>query len=243
VADYYPAQREPLADDRGFVTRLWDDWFVFLRGLLTSLQTTVESFPGVLVGTLAAQPSFGVSDAGKLYMVSDYGHLVRWTGTAWEFAHGDPQNGFFEVRAFAPQGVGWQLCDGSATDYLTVGGVTLTATPFTTPNAVAGTFLKALAVYTGAIDAAVAPGLSGSTQSVAPDVAGNTEFVNVNFLLETVDNNLDGSTVQVNATASYGHSHADGTLAAASHAHGLGTIAADAAARPPSLGGLLYFRR
>ena len=39
------------------------------------------------------------------------------------------------------------------------------------------------------------------------------------------------------------HLHDNGTLAVSSHLHAAGTLATDTAARPPSLGGLLYFRR
>jgi hypothetical protein len=71
-------------------------------------------------GTLAQQPTgLTAADSGLLYQVlAPYNHTVRWSGTVWEFAPGDCGNGYLADRAFAPQEAGWQICDGSATDYL-----------------------------------------------------------------------------------------------------------------------------
>ncbi len=130
----------------------------------------------ILAGTLAQQPTgLGPADAGLLYQVlAPYNHTVRWSGTVWEFAPGDCGNGYLADRVIAPQEAGWALCDGAATDYLKVGGATLTAQAFTTP-VMLGAFRKGASTYTGAVIAA-----SGATTSAA---TGTT--------------NLDGPTVTV----------------------------------------------
>lgn len=177
-----------------------------------------ELSSAIAVGTLAATPTgLGTGDAGFRYRVSDYGHEVVWNGSIWEFAPGDCGSGFFSVRALAPQEVGWQVCDGSATNYLTVGAATLSATAFTTPNPTDGTFLKRLAAYTGAIDAATMTG-----QTAAVDDAGATaDDMNITSFLAG-----PGPTIAISNSRFI-------------HKHGVGTLAST----PKALGGLLYFRR
>lgn len=236
----------------------------FLRFLetLAGLSIIVNGIPGVNRWALAGQPSLGPADEGYIAYVTDYGHVVRFTGTIWEFAAGDPGNGFFSARAVAPQEPGWQLCDGTVTSYLTVGGATLTATAFTTPTVPAGTFLKTLAAYTGAIDAAIGAGLSGAPAAATATISGDTadEAAHTHtFSGQTEIDNSDSGTPfgadQFNGTdtathpfsgttdAGSPHKHGKGTLSVDSHAHGIGTLAVDSAARPPSLGTLLYFRK
>ena len=52
-----------------------------------------------------------------------------------------------------PQGAGWQLCDGTATQYLTMGS-TLTETAFTVPDLISTpAYRKSVGTYTGTIHA------------------------------------------------------------------------------------------
>jgi hypothetical protein len=195
---------------------------------------------------LADQPTLTGSDAGYLAYVTDYGHLVRWTGSVWEFAPGDVGNKFLRMFFGAPQEVGWQLCDGSATTYLVVGGATLTTAAFTTPNiSVSTAFIKTIAAYTGTINSAIAPGISGSVANesshthAAGSVSGSTanesshthQLSSGNFTMSqptattTVDQNLDGAT---NTVAGSTHLHTIGTMssdAGSAHAHGAGSLA------------------
>lgn len=116
----YLPTAEPMTDQQALAT---PNWLRFFQDLLTGLTL---SFP------LANQPGPRQIKAGGIGFVSDYGHMVRWTGSVWEFAPGDPGNGYVVPFAVAPQGVGWGLCDGSAYAYLVVGGATLTTANFTT---------------------------------------------------------------------------------------------------------------
>lgn len=131
-----------------FTTR----WEQLLRALFGDV-AAVASLPAIINRfAFAAQPALGASDENYLAFVTDYGHLVRWTGTVWEFGPGDVGNGFFRDFAFVPQEAGWKLCDGSATDYLVVGAATLTVAAITPPN-LSGFYRKGAAAYDAVLHA------------------------------------------------------------------------------------------
>lgn len=115
-----------------------------LAAQLTALTAVVNTYAN-------APTSLGASDAGLLFYCTDYNHVLRWTGSVWSFAPGDPGNHFFAVRPGPPQELGWVEATGAATDYLTVGGATLSVTAFTPPNVSAGYYLKTAAAYTGTL--------------------------------------------------------------------------------------------
>lgn len=157
----------------GPVVPVWLQYFLDELAQLTSLTTTVASVPGVNNFTVATQPALGPADAGYLLWLTDYKHLLRWMGATWEFFAGD-DNAYFIERPVVPQTGLWQLCDGTATKYLTL-GATLTETSFTTPNLTATpAYLKAAAAYTGVINAA--SGVTGTgttgTGTTGTDVTG-----------------------------------------------------------------------
>src|ERR1041384_6010390 len=61
------------------------------RGLVYQVQTVSSAqkwvyCSGVLRATFASRPTdLGAQDANLQWSVTDYGHLLRWTGTGWEF--------------------------------------------------------------------------------------------------------------------------------------------------------------
>jgi hypothetical protein len=169
-APYLPIEAAVVSLNNGIITRPWLDWSNGVTGAIISLQTELSQQPGTLSGTVAQQPTgLGPSNAGLLYMLTDYGHMMRWTGTVWTFAPGDIENQFFAYRV-APPGVAgwWQECDGTITDYVVAGAATITVAGFTTPNLkTLGTYLKSGAAYTGAVIAAVAAVIAGATAAEA----------------------------------------------------------------------------
>lgn len=193
---------------------------------------------GTMYAARASAPTdLGSDDNGFLLFVSDFAHLVRWTGTAWEFADGDVPG---RVEGFAVNpGTGWVLCDGTASTYLTV-GATLTATSITPPDLTAGAYPKFGAAYAGSVVAATAPtaSVSGSTANAGATISGSTGSTSVNNATSNegaapvnADTNGDGSNAPV---APSGHSHPNdhgshnhdkGTLAVDNHQHGAGTLA------------------
>lgn len=220
--------------NRGVMAQVWLDW---CRTVNEAVNATIfNRF------ALADQPTtLAAPDAGYLAFVTDYGHWVRWSGAGWEFAPGDPGNGYFEDFAIVPQQVGWKQCDGTATDYLTV-GPTLTATPFNTPNLTGNpAYRKSAAAYAG-LAAAVAPGISGATADESTHTHGpgtlttDTPFLNTFSVAAGVD--------AVCSTSAHFHNVGSGvTGAGAAHGHGVGTLAVDATADPQHLNVVVYFRR
>jgi hypothetical protein len=189
---------------------------------------------GTLSGTIAQQPTgLGPAHAGLLFQVlAPYFHTCRWNGTAWEFAPGDCGNGYLTERVVAPQaGEGLALCNGAATDYLKVGGTSLTVQAFTTPNAV-GAYLKGAAAYTGAVNPAVGGttgAAAGTTALDGPTVTGAAD--------RALSANLGGATATgacdriLSATTSAqpeyytagagGHGHTGWVDAGGNHTHGV----------------------
>lgn len=235
--------REAVVDRLRMMTREWQHWARSVTGVMQTLQ----SYRGVLVGTLAEQPTgLGPSHAGLLYMVTDLGHECRWNGTAWEFAPGDEGNGFFRDFAVAPQMSGWwQVCDGSATTRLVVGGITLTTAAFTTPN-LSDAYRKAGA-YTGSVLGAAAPGAV---------VSGFTDYADLTHAhgpgTYATGGPSAGAEVQVGSgqtVASDSHDH--DVVAGQSgetgliHLHAAGTLAVsvDATGQPKRIACPVYFRR
>ena len=109
--------------------------YAFFRDLVTALAAivpAVNAAAGAVSVTLAQQPTLTLAQAGTTVQITDYGHFVRWNGTFWEFAPGDQGNTYYLQFGIAPTAPGWHLADGNPTDYLTVGGAVLTATPFVT---------------------------------------------------------------------------------------------------------------
>lgn len=248
--DFYIPGQVPIASSFGVVDDNWRRFFELLASTVTSQGASLAAVPGVNRWALADQPTLGVSDTGYVAFVSDYGHFVRWDGSAWEFAPGDVGNGFLRAFTIAPQEVGWGLCDGSSYDYLVVGGATLTTASVTTPDlAGSAAYLKSAAAYTGAVAAgagasgATAPTISGSTATEAGHTHAGTTDNTPNIVGDTrvAGTDLYGfSTTQHNHTFTTGagsaHSHGVGTLAVGSHTHGLGTL-------DPSHVDVLYYVR
>lgn len=127
----------PIADKDGTLTRAWSTVFARICALTGVVEQLTSPAPVSGFDTPLSQ-----GDAGALFAVSDYNHVIRWTGTIFEFAAGDPGNGFYALFAFPPALTGgWQLCDGSATTYLVVGGAVLETAAFVTP-VVANTYFR-----------------------------------------------------------------------------------------------------
>lgn len=73
-------------------------------------------FSGVMQATQATLPTdLLTEDTNFLVNVTDYAHLLEWTGTAWTWGPAELGSGFIMTFLNAPNPTtGWQLCDGSA---------------------------------------------------------------------------------------------------------------------------------
>lgn len=93
-----------------------------------------------------APTDLAANDAGVRLHVTDFGHVLRWTGTIWEWADTDLGNGFYQEFHAAPTASGWVKSTASvATTQLTL-GATLTETAVLT-RAAAAAWNAANAVY------------------------------------------------------------------------------------------------
>jgi len=264
--DVPPSRTELLERDRhtgqftGKASPVWTKWFGDFIASIVRLANQVRQ-PDLTIAQLNALGLSG-SDKGREFGVSVYNHRLRWTGTAFEFAPGDCGSHYFAERPGVPQETGWQLCDGTVTSYLVVGAV-LSAAAFTTPNEVAGTFHKSIAAYTGSIDAAIAPTLTGTpavlTGTVTAPVFTGTPAVltgTVAAIGATATAALTSANAAGQNTADNLHTHPAPALTMNSYTPAgtnsvpvltmnsytpAGTIST--AGRPPSLGVLRYYRR
>lgn len=190
---------------------------------------------GTYVAVFANRPTdLGVNDRGFQLFVTVQSHLMYWTGTAWIFL--DAGGGFFQdFVATPPSSIGWQLCDGTATDYLVISGADLALTSFTTPNlttAPSGVYRKSIAAYTGTINAATAGAMSGVTAVAATGITVTAHAV-------TQITDVAGANEFAITTAG----DAAHTVNDPQHQHTFGTIAVDATGQPRNIGGIPYFRR
>ena len=197
---------------------------------------------------MALPTDLGATDVGFLLEIVDFRHLVRWNGTAWDWAAGDEGNGFIRDFLVLPSTAGWQLCDGTVTSMLRVGFPTLYAQTIATPNETSGVYHKSGATTTGAVAAAVAAAISGSVAAEAAhthSIDPPSTTSGVNSASETVDQVGGGATV---AVAKHTHTHdtdiaAFASAAGSSHVHAVGSLVNDAAAEPAHVTVLRYFRR
>lgn len=73
-------------------------------------------FTGFYPVTQATLPAdLGQFDNGLLAYVTDYAHLLLWTGTAWTWAPGEQGSDFIVTFVTGPKpATGWHVCNGSA---------------------------------------------------------------------------------------------------------------------------------
>lgn len=163
--------------------------------------------------TLAAIPTtWTVRDTNRLVCITDYAHLLRWTGTAWTWGPGE--EGIHPIVMFPVDPnptTGWQLCDGTTVAYLKSDGTTANfVTPDLTSAGNKAAYAK-LGTPVG-VNAAVAPTITNAlvTGSGAANLGNANAAVNV---VQT------GATfVAANATHTHfdsGHTH---TIAATTSA-------------------------
>lgn len=217
-----------IETDRGNVvyqTRLVNKavvW-VYLSGRLECLQANLPA-------DLAA------NDAGLLASVTDYGHVLKWSGSAWSWGPGEQGSGMMALFEVNPTATGWHLYDGSTVSYLkadgTLGSVALpdlvsatanaaypkAGSPNSGPNAATG------ATISGGTVASAATGITGSTAAT-----GSTTSVN----------NGTGTLVTLPTSA---HTHAV-TITDPHHTHTLSAITAGTDGEPRNLVRRPYFRQ
>ena len=180
-----------------------------------------DYFSGIHSCVQANLPAdLGAHDAGFLAEVSDYAHLLQWTGTVWKWGNGGAdQSGRYEFRGDTPNpATGWHLCDGSIVNRLNANGA---LTPVTLPDWTLAVYLKL-----------------GNTASLTPSPAsGDSESVTATGIVtQTSPVTSGGPSATVPAfvgigvtPASSGHTHnvavdPNPVFAGVAHDHGPGTL-------------------
>ena len=110
-------------------------------------------------GLAAIAATLGSSNKGQPVYVTDYDHILYWTGTGWSFRNGD-RSDYTQLFNDAPNpSIGWHLCDGSVgVSYLKSDGTLGTKT---LPDLVGSpAYIKVSSGSTGTITPAVAPTLA-----------------------------------------------------------------------------------
>ena len=120
------------ATDQSYVTWLSTGaGWIYAFGIHTRAQADLAALAALL----------GANDAGYLVRVSTYLHVLKWTGSAWDFQDGEA-SGYCvmgEPDGSAPAGGLWGLCDGTAYNCLQGDG---TLSSKTTQNLTGEVFLK-----------------------------------------------------------------------------------------------------
>ena len=202
----------------------------------------------------ALAATLGAVDTGLRVEVTDYVHILRWTGSAWEYApEDDHRAGEGPIFREVDPGTGWHLYNGATVAYLKADGTTANVTlrDFTTPAFIEGALANA------AIAAAVAPTTGGTltvaaaptgvtatgpgtTASSAPGTSGPSATVNVTTSGATSVAS-GGHTHNVN---SHAHTVGDPTISDPTHTHTLsGSLSINANGTPRAAACKAWFRQ
>jgi hypothetical protein len=113
-----PPIRTPVVDKNGSATFPWVKWW-------QQAQQEINAPIGqVLQVTQANLPTnWGAENAGETVYVTNYAHLLIWTGSGWMWGPGEIGSGYVMdfLQGQAP-GAGWHACDGSVVNQLNANG-------------------------------------------------------------------------------------------------------------------------
>jgi hypothetical protein len=214
------------------ISLAWTKWF---QTISTQLVAQLEAIAASAITDFAQNnlPSnLTINQKGFLINVSDYAHILKWTGTGWTWGPGDPGSGYIAPFLSAPTQAGWHLCDGSTVQRLNADG---TLTSVVLPNYTTAAYLKLGTVLamgpnapSGSTDA-TSGGTPSGTNSV-PAFTGTPATTSVESA-DTANVAVTGAT----SVAAANHTHTvtpAGTVTAPAftgallppHAHGPGTL-------------------
>lgn len=169
--------------------------------------------------------SLTASDADLLWEVTDYDHILKWSGSAWGWGTGNPSpSGIYGLCETAPTTAGWQICDGSTVARLNADATT---TNVTVPNVGTAAYLK------GGTSAAAVAAASGTTAAESAHTHAITTPTGAPSATQEVQS---GTGVTV-AGSAHTHDVTTPTGAGSAHTHGPGTL------ELRSKQAILYYRR
>lgn len=214
-------------------------------------------FSGKMRGTQSTLPTdLGVADTGFLFEVTDYAHLLQWSGTGWGWAPGDEQSNYIRGWLAAPSpATGWKLVDGKGDDgstigashpvkYLksdgTLGSITSATVAPCLPDLTAGTNFLALGAANTGTNAAVAPTIN-TEPTVSSDSAGTPTGSADNATLSTTSSFQSGGAAT--AVTQVSHNHTLTMNAMGTHTHTLSGGIWNADGTPKSVVLIPYYRK
>lgn len=204
----------------------WAAWFNAVQLRLTVLQVTQANLP----------TNFGPGDTGRIVYVTDYAHLLMWTGSGWTWGPGDSGSGMMQLFEVDPTGAGWHLYDGTANvKYLKSDGTTGTVNlPDLTSVPANAAYPKGGSPNSGP-NAATAPTLSGQTDNASTGVTipANTGSASL----------ISGAVAGGVSVASGAHTHPEGPVTDPQHHHTLSAASVSATGEPRNIVRRPWFRQ
>ena len=188
-----PNSTSPLVDRNGNPVTITDGavviWNVGGSDTVFYQYSKTASSWSYIAGTVARTQAnlaalaamLGGADTGLLADVTDFAHILKWSGSAWAYA--DPSDPAGRIEAFlvdpSPT-TGWHLCDGTANvPYLKTDGTTGTQTlPDLVSVASNAAYMKLGSPASAAPNAAVAPTFTGTPQTFTTQAATAAGTVN-----------------------------------------------------------------
>src|SRR5690242_263946 len=239
----YDQRDVPAAD----LNHSWAQWFnaefnkvVLAPRMVSTVQANLTKLASFLTAYDAAVPcnftqsvaEVTLGSAPFLVIVTDYGHVLQWNGTGWQWGPGEPGSGMLVMFEVNP-GSGWQLYDGSTVNMLKSDGTTQSVVlPDLTSAANLAAYLKA-GSPNGGPNAAVAPGFTGG--GLTSDATGITATTSASASTVNV------LTSSVTAVSTGAHTHAV-NITDPTHTHTFSGGAVDATGEPQNLVRRPYFR-
>lgn len=115
VRSRLPNASDEITDAKTFLLpKLWYRFFEDISAFMKAVRGAPKQIAQADLTAFAVK--LGTEDAGLQLWVTGFDHLLRWSGTGWAWAPGDPESGFyveFETGA-EPTAAHWQLADGTA---------------------------------------------------------------------------------------------------------------------------------
>lgn len=133
---------------------------------------------GTYATILASIPTdLTVNDAGFLFAVTNFKHVLQWSGSAWDWGPDDIGSDFYVISENA-LGIGWQLVNGATVDRLnadaTVTSVTLD--DMTVPGYLKGALVATAVAASSGLTTSVSGGTpAGSVSSTFTGTASGTQ--------------------------------------------------------------------
>src|SRR5215469_241701 len=142
--------------------------WTYQSGQVARTQTNLSSLASLLAAT----------DTGLLVDVTDFAHILIWTGSVWTYADPTDPAGRIEAFLFDPNPTtGWHLCDGTvAVPYLKHDGTTGTQSmPALTATSA---YIKLGSVSSATLNAPTAPNFTGTPETFTTTAVTATGAVN-----------------------------------------------------------------